>query len=320
MSLTGHKEQQRKLLSLVNSDKLAQTLIFSGSAGIGKKLLAMQLAKTIFCSKTPKVWNGCNNCKICLSFTAHNMPDFHLIECSEKENVSTEETRSILTKVSFKSFTASSKIVIFNDAEYLPVASSNILLKSLEEPVKDLYYILVSANPSRLPVTILSRCQSWHFSDLTEAEIAEVINNKPEILPDDLQEKEKQNLLKYAGGNLSTLIQIAAHYNTLTEMKAAFPKIIVGDVAVIHQIIKKYAKDKEALPAVLFILQNICNLALKESSEVKEQKQLANFLHNLNQASYYLFTRNLNTSSLFSQVLISGATNQENDLIENWIV
>lgn len=306
MNITGHADKRELLKKLVSEDKLPGTILFAGTEGIGKKLLAKELSKTILCNSEDKIQNygGCNNCEMCKLFDAENLPDFYEVESRDKKTWDVENFRTLLNKLSLKSFSAKSRVVIINDAEYLSTIVSNVLLKSLEEPRKNLFFVLVSASPSRLPPTLLSRCQTWHFSDLSKEEV-ETIAKDHSFFTDEIDGNLQQEIIDAADGSMKNIVAIANNFQEWKEISQILKAIIGGESQYIQQFVKKFAKDKEELPTTLFLMQNIARNCLITEEDSRRKILWGNLLHNISLAHYYIFDRIISQKYLLSQILIS---------------
>lgn len=160
--------------------RMHHALLLQGRAGLGKLDFAMHLAQSLLC-QTPIVdGHHCGQCTSCNWFLQNTHPDFFIIS-PESESTSDEDTVS--TEVSAKKTKKSQqiaveqirqltnrielsghveggmRIVLIYPAESLNLHSANSLLKMLEEPPKNLIFLLVCHQPQRLLPTILSRCQ-----------------------------------------------------------------------------------------------------------------------------------------------------------------
>ena len=69
------------------------------------------------------------------------------------------------------------KVVIIDNVDQLETSSENVLLKRLEEPSDDLYFILLAENNSRVLQTIKSRCRAYYFKDLSNEAKNNVLQN-----------------------------------------------------------------------------------------------------------------------------------------------
>lgn len=149
-------DHYRKLAQRVNSQSLHHALIIKGYKGIGKQIFSLQIAQFILCQNKVSE-NPCGQCQSCLLFNAESHPDFHRIE-SDKQ-IGVDLIREAIQKLVGKAQLSGNKVLVMLGADSMTEASANALLKTLEEPTKGTYLILVCDQPERLLPTILSRCE-----------------------------------------------------------------------------------------------------------------------------------------------------------------
>jgi DNA polymerase III delta' subunit len=158
--ITGHKKQLEFLQTAVQNGRLPHGLLFAGPKGIGKHTIARALAKMLVCETN----SACGDCGQCKTFTAGANPDF--LEITGEDGIKIEQIRDLTYKLSLKSYSAKFKVAIIDNAERMTEEAANSLLKSLEEPTDHTVIVLISANPNRLPKTIVSRTQKITFGPL----------------------------------------------------------------------------------------------------------------------------------------------------------
>jgi len=136
-----------------------------------------------------------------------NNPDILLIEEYTVENI-----RSINNFLSRSPYNHSSKIVIIPQAELLNIDSQNTLLKNLEEPGDNNYFILLTTRPNSLISTILSRCQIIHPHNSTKTTDYPLLSFPTSvfesILLSDTLPKEKLEFLNYLNTQISLYQQL----------------------------------------------------------------------------------------------------------------
>ena len=157
--ILGHEHQKEVLRRGLASGRIAHAYLFSGPEGIGKRLMAMALARAIVCLEQ----RGCGHCKACRKIDHQNHPDLHILEPDGSSN-KIEQVRGFQRELTLKPLEAQRKICLIEQAETMTVGAANALLKTLEEPRGDSLLILLSAQPNRLLATIRSRCQHLPFS------------------------------------------------------------------------------------------------------------------------------------------------------------
>ena len=129
-NILGNERNKDILTKSIELNKTSHSYIFWGTEGIGKKLIAEELAKRILCLENKE--NNCI-CKSCIEFDSNNNPDFKLIEPDEGK-IKIEQIREMQRKVAEKPMISSKKVYIINDADTMTTEAQNCLLKTLEEP------------------------------------------------------------------------------------------------------------------------------------------------------------------------------------------
>jgi len=159
----------------LESGRLAHALLLSGPAGTGKLVLALEFAAGLLCQEGS--WPACGSCRSCQLLSTGAHPDYRKLtfELNDKGNLRTEivieQVRNLISSLQLTTTISARKIALLHPAEAMNRNAANALLKTLEEPPGDTVMILVSDDPSRLPVTIRSRCQNLHVR-LPETRVA----------------------------------------------------------------------------------------------------------------------------------------------------
>ncbi len=158
-------EQWQRLMEMQQQDRLPHAILLCGPDGIGLKQFAQTAAMQLLClSKEPETNLACGSCQSCQLYNAGNHPDLSLIEPEETgKQVKIAQVRELIEYVALKSFSGKQKIAIIDPADAMNRATANALLKTLEEPPSQSMLFLLSHRPSKLPITIRSRCQRIDF-------------------------------------------------------------------------------------------------------------------------------------------------------------
>ncbi len=157
--ILGHERQKEILNRALANGRLAHAYLFSGPDGIGKRLVAMALARAIVCHEQ----RGCGQCLACRKIDHQNHPDLHTLE-PDGTSIKIEQIRSFQRELNLKPLESPRKICMIEQADTMTVGAANALLKTLEEPRGDTLLILLTAQPNRLLETIRSRCQPLPFT------------------------------------------------------------------------------------------------------------------------------------------------------------
>lgn len=181
----------RMLRTAVAADRVAHAYLFVGPRGVGKGLVAREFAKLLFCG-SPRGQGGddldpCGRCDHCGRVDRGVHPDLHWFRKEPDRNdfgieLVTRRDGSpadvVLESVMLTPMEAPRTVAVLDDAELLNTSAANALLKTLEEPSPHAVLILLCADASRLPGTILSRCQWVRFGPLPEQFVAEKVRER----------------------------------------------------------------------------------------------------------------------------------------------
>lgn len=150
------------------SGKISHAYLFSGPRGTGKTSVAKIFAKAINCLN-PHNGEPCNECEICVAANEGRLND--VIEIDAASNNGVEEIRDIRDKAKYAPTLAKYKVYIIDEVHMLSKGAFNALLKTLEEPPKNVIFILATTEPHKIPATIISRTQRFAFKRIKESDI-----------------------------------------------------------------------------------------------------------------------------------------------------
>lgn len=150
--VVGQKAITDTLLNAIESNHLAQALLFTGPRGVGKTTCARILARKI---NQPGYDDPTED------FT------FNVFELDAASNNSVDDIRSLIDQVRIPPQTGKYKVYIIDEVHMLSQAAFNAFLKTLEEPPKHAIFILATTEKHKIIPTILSRCQIFDFKRIT---------------------------------------------------------------------------------------------------------------------------------------------------------
>jgi len=168
--ILGHKRPIAILQRVIETGRLPAAYLFAGPDGIGKKLVALNLAKALNC-KGEIGSDCCDSCIPCRKIDKRIHPDVSLIE-PEGSSLKIEQARDAQQDISLKPYEGRKKVYIFDQAEKMTEAAENALLKTLEGPAGETLLVLVTSSPHSLLPTVLSRTQRIRFDPLSLEEVA----------------------------------------------------------------------------------------------------------------------------------------------------
>ena len=166
----SYKKYLDFFIKLQEMNSLPNKMLFSGEMGIGKSTFAYHFINYLF-SKKEKFPYDINNCKINQSnhsFSLVNQgihPNFYLIDLlSNKQSIDISQVRKMITYTNKTTFNDKLKFVLIDNIEFLNISSVNSLLKIVEEPNNNTYFILIYNSHKNIIKTLKSRCIEFKFS------------------------------------------------------------------------------------------------------------------------------------------------------------
>ncbi len=267
--LFGQEHIKKTLKNAVLKNKIVHAYLFSGPRGSGKTTSARIIAKAINCMERDGS-NPCNKCSVCISITKGNNLDF--IEIDAASNRGIEDIKDLREKVKFAPSALKKKVFVIDEAHMLTKEAFNALLKTLEEPPKDVIFILATTEVHKIPATIISRCQRYDFRRLSIPDLSKRLSY--------IAKKEK---IKISGGALDLIAKAA--YGSARDAESLLDLIMARGYSDIKQedveeILGKTDSDKIAA-LYQFIIRNDAQGALSLVNEISEEgKDIMQFSQN----------------------------------------
>ncbi len=162
--LPWQQAQWQQLQAAKEQNRIAHAMLFVGPQGVGKRYFAECFAKGLLCSEPLHNGESCGNCPSCRLLKAGNHPDLRALEPEEGgKAIRVDAVRDFIHSETLSSQFGGFKIQLVDPADAMNIASSNALLKTLEEPTPSSLIVLITAKPGELPATIRSRCRVIKF-------------------------------------------------------------------------------------------------------------------------------------------------------------
>ncbi len=169
--VVGQENTIRILKKSIEDNKLAHAYIFSGIRGTGKTSVAKIFSKAINCLSEDN--KPCGKCINCLNFDSS--PD--IIEIDAASNNGVDEIREIISNSRLMPTNSKYKVYIVDEVHMLSIGAFNALLKTLEEPLEHVVFILATTDIQKVPITILSRCQRFDFQNINQEQMVNHLKN-----------------------------------------------------------------------------------------------------------------------------------------------
>ncbi|MFT6332514.1 MAG: DNA polymerase-3 subunit delta' [Lentimonas sp.] len=171
--LFGFEEIEKKLLDNFNSQKLHHGLLLSGSRGIGKASFVSSIATKIILSSSN------NKSEDLQKIISNSHPDLLLIKKEEKKrDITIDAVRKMNQFLSLTHAISEHRVIVIDAIDDLNKNSNNAILKTLEEPPKNVFLFLINHNAAKIIDTINSRCQMIKIPNLNYCDFKSALNNK----------------------------------------------------------------------------------------------------------------------------------------------
>ncbi len=167
--IVGQQHIKKALANAIETDRISHAYLFTGPRGTGKTSTARIFAKSLNC-EIGMTLSPCNECENCKNIT--NSIPIDVIEIDAASNRSVNDADDIIQKVALAPVRSRYKIYIIDEVHMLTNQAFNALLKTLEEPPKNVIFILATTEVHKVLDTIKSRCQRFDFKRITTDDIA----------------------------------------------------------------------------------------------------------------------------------------------------
>ena len=149
-NIVGHKQVVAQLCLMQQEDRIPHAMLFCGTDGVGKSLVAEALAAAILCH-APVHNQACGHCKACQALAAGTHPDFFQIQPESETKaapaIRIEAVRKLQEEIARIPLLSERRVVIMQEADKMNEAAANCLLKTIEEPSGQIVFILLTSRP-----------------------------------------------------------------------------------------------------------------------------------------------------------------------------
>lgn len=166
--LPWHAAHWDRITRARTSDRLGHALLLAGPAGVGKRLFASQLARTLLCENSEDA--PCETCRSCHLSAAGQHPNLSWLKRElndrgdrERRDITLEQVRGMIERISLHGHYGGAKVVVLDPVDALNLGGINALLKTVEEPPQGTFILMISERPMALLATLRSRCQRFDF-------------------------------------------------------------------------------------------------------------------------------------------------------------
>jgi DNA polymerase III subunit delta' len=201
--IVGHERVLQLLSRAIARGSLPPSLILAGPEGVGKRRVAIAVAKAFNCtipvgeranqdgimgqpigeaaSVTPAngdrviPFDACGRCPACRRIEQGTHPDVLMIEPEESGSIKIGQVRQAIEQTAYRPFEGRRRVVIFEQADLIVAQGQTAMLKTLEEPPSGSVFLLVTSRPDSLLPTVQSRCPRVRFGTLSARQVTQAL-------------------------------------------------------------------------------------------------------------------------------------------------
>ena len=198
-ALVGQEFVVSTLENAIKENRIAHAYLFSGPRGVGKTSSARLLAKALNCQKGLSA-HPCGECESCREIAQGSSVDVIEIDGASYNGV--DAVRAIKEEVTFPPQASRYKIYIIDEVHMLSLSAFNALLKTIEEPPEYVIFIFATTELQKVPQTIRSRCQQFHFQLISQENIVKCLKSAAEDLSIEADEDALYWISKEGAGSM----------------------------------------------------------------------------------------------------------------------
>jgi DNA polymerase III subunit gamma/tau len=199
--LVGQDGVRRTLENAIQNDRLCHAYLFTGPRGTGKTSSARILAKSLNCKTAgrPTV-SPCQTCSCCLEITDCISPA--VFEIDAASNNSVDDARILIERAPLVAVGGEYKVYIIDECHMLSKEAFNALLKTIEQPPKNVVFILATTEEHKVLPTIISRCQRLMFRLINQEDLTRHLRFVAEKEGIEIEDEALQLIVRRSGGGL----------------------------------------------------------------------------------------------------------------------
>lgn len=267
-NLVGQEHIRLTLLHEIQQGTLTHAYLFAGPRGTGKTSTARLIAKALNCEKKNPEGEPCDACDFCITIRDGALID--VIEIDAASNRGIDEIRDLKEKIKFAPTRAKTKIYIIDEIHMLTKDAFNALLKTLEEPPENVYFILCTTEIHKIPETIISRCQRFDFKRIDIKTIMTRLNYIAQMEGIEAEDAAIELIARHVEGGMRDAIGLLEQMTINNKLLAAHVRDHMGITG--HETIETLLEllEKKELAKAIHVINEVHNEGYDLSSFLRE--------------------------------------------------
>lgn len=241
----------------IASGRVGHAYLFTGPAGSNKTSAAYSFAQAIVCEQ-----KGCRSCDDCRRIERRKHPDVRYFAPEGAHGYLVEQIRDIVADAVMAPIRAKKKVYILDRVDLLGVQAANAFLKTLEEPVDNVVFILLGRTRDAVLPTIVSRCQVVPFRHIPATEAAGILSQNTGVTLE-----AARIAIEACGGSITKAMSFAKSTERLEFRRRIIEVLESLEVADARDVLEYSADLIERSKAPLDNVRSEQQIELNESAE-----------------------------------------------------
>lgn len=202
----SNDKAKQTLVNWIADGRLPHTILLEGEDGCGKMTFARMMAAAVLCQQEERAQRPCGQCRNCRLILSDSHPDVIVVGSEDKAKAfHVEEIRQIRAEAYIRPNDGEYKIYILKNIHNMTEQAQNALLKIIEEPPKQVIFVMTCNNRARILPTILSRAALVQLSVCTKAECRAALE---QLCGQSVAQQRREQAADLSEGNIGKALQI----------------------------------------------------------------------------------------------------------------